>query len=720
MKEEEKFLEKIEQLEEEVVAKNKDDLEKLGKKHDDQRALDQSSGENLNNSKKKKFSGIAVFATTFLLFLIFVVLLIFVLSFGGAGNPVLKFFGQNEDSVKDFLLSVVNGSFGFLSVILLLAITITIFFGFSQKNNLKKSANFVFAGISFGLLLFNILVWLGMFKFVDALAVSPGSEGGKIIMIPADTSDLVAPVEIEFSAKNIEQEITTRGMKIIQGFSWNFGDEFLPKVRDQKVTHFFTKDGFHEVKLKVFFHDDTFIEKSISFEIPRATFEINPIKPKALAKIQFDATLISESLPGVKSYEWDFDNDLIYEKSTNQPKIAQILEKIGTYKINLRILDQNNNLHNFFREIEISEISRDDIFAKIRTSPPADPMTGFLQAQVLQEIQFDASKSESENDTISEFLWDFGDGTEKKGKKVSKSFEKQGEFEVVLTIKDNEGNYQEASMVVSTIPEKSSPVPIVRTIPKMNGNKLSANVSEKILFDASNSADSDNNIINFEWDLDGDGDFEKSGSEIEKVFRETGEFEVVLRVTDADANFDILKIPVEIKQKSLIAKIETNKETAEMPCEIEFDGSFSVCNLEDCDISAYKWDFGDDTGEQIAGAHIPHLFSDLGEFEVQLSVVSNLGEVDSVTKKVFCRQTPLVSCFSVSRDKGKAPVEIDFDSSCTTGMPQKWSWDFGDGIISKQPSPSHTFEKSGEYSVTLTVVDEKQNISKRSMKIFAE
>ena len=52
------------------------------------------------------------------------------------------------------------------------------------------------------------------------------------------------------------------------------------------------------------------------------------------------------------------------------------------------------------------------------------------------------------------------------------------------------------------------------------------------------------------------------------------------------------------------------------------------------------------------------------------------------------------------------PMFFDFDfSDATTGIPDvaSWSWDFGDGSVSADQSPEHTYAAPGTYSVSLTV-----------------
>jgi phosphatidylserine/phosphatidylglycerophosphate/cardiolipin synthase-like enzyme len=67
------------------------------------------------------------------------------------------------------------------------------------------------------------------------------------------------------------------------------------------------------------------------------------------------------------------------------------------------------------------------------------------------------------------------------------------------------------------------------------GEDVSAVESEEIFFDGSNSFD-DVGIVNFSWDLDGDGDYDEFGPQITHTFERTGNHTVTLRVEDAWGN----------------------------------------------------------------------------------------------------------------------------------------------------------------------------------------
>lgn len=61
-------------------------------------------------------------------------------------------------------------------------------------------------------------------------------------------------------------------------------------------------------------------------------------------------------------------------------------------------------------------------------------------------------------------------------------------------------------------------------------------VGDRLAFDASDSFAASGSIQSYEWDFDGDGTFEQSGSRVERVFGSVGRHDVTLRITDADGD----------------------------------------------------------------------------------------------------------------------------------------------------------------------------------------
>jgi beta propeller repeat protein/parallel beta-helix repeat protein len=74
-------------------------------------------------------------------------------------------------------------------------------------------------------------------------------------------------------------------------------------------------------------------------------------------------------------------------------------------------------------------------------------------------------------------------------------------------------------------------------------------------------------------------------------------------------------------------------------------------------------------------------------------------------------KTPVADFFA-NVTSGNAPLRVLFTDS-STGAPDFWHWDFGDGIKSKRAlNATHTFTEPGEYDVSLTVTNENGSNTK--------
>jgi PKD repeat protein len=58
--------------------------------------------------------------------------------------------------------------------------------------------------------------------------------------------------------------------------------------------------------------------------------------------------------------------------------------------------------------------------------------------------------------------------------------------------------------------------------------------------------------------------------------------------------------------------------------------------------------------------------------------------------------------FTFDKSSGEPPLSVQFlDRS--SGHPQIWNWEFGDGSTSREANPVHTYDNEGQYAVSLTV-----------------
>jgi len=112
------------------------------------------------------------------------------------------------------------------------------------------------------------------------------------------------------------------------------------------------------------------------------------------------------------------------------------------------------------------------------------------------EVTFDASASSSPNGPIVNYSWDFGDGATAGGVIVTHTYTEKGVYEVTLEVRDSAGETGARTKSVEAL----NRVPVARFKP----NVSTTGVRQPIWFNASESTDSDGEIVDYLWDF-GDG-----------------------------------------------------------------------------------------------------------------------------------------------------------------------------------------------------------------------
>ncbi|MCL6642911.1 MAG: PKD domain-containing protein, partial [Candidatus Bipolaricaulota bacterium] len=117
----------------------------------------------------------------------------------------------------------------------------------------------------------------------------------------------------------------------------------------------------------------------------------------------------------------------------------------------------------------------------------------------------------------------------------------------------------------------------------------------------------------------------------------------------------------------------------------------------------YEWDFGD--GATGTGQTASHAYSASGTYTVKLTV-KTAAQAKETSPKLESRQTAQIEvtvtaalsvAISASVTEGPAPLEVSFIAE-VQGTAAKYNWDFGDGSISTEASPTHTFTTRGAYT----------------------
>ncbi len=326
---------------------------------------------------------------------------------------------------------------------------------------------------------------------------------------------------------------------------------------------------------------------------------------------------------------------------------------------------------------------------------------------------------------IRQINWDFdGDGKyDASGAKVTYRFLDKG---------DNNGRFPVTATVAyfSTVEKKEVSFKSIREV-IINNEKVKAKIIAapesgpfplEVEFNAAESKDPDGEVIMYEWDLDGDGDFEirQDTPIITETFMKVGEYKVQLRVTGQNNDTDVVEKIITVKTpESDLKAVITSADALEgyAPLKISFDGSQSF--VKEGVITQYEW-FIEGEDEPVLGRKLQRIFRTPGEYSVSLTVQNDLGErqrverkitvlEDNVTAKIEVKTTPASASNSVL--EGVVPFEVSFDASTSRiKEPLEWNWDFNDdGIVDAYgEAVQHVFRKVGTFEVQLTIIDSDQ------------
>ncbi|MCF7918000.1 PKD domain-containing protein [Candidatus Gracilibacteria bacterium] len=328
-----------------------------------------------------------------------------------------------------------------------------------------------------------------------------------------------------------------------------------------------------------------------------------------------------------------------------------------------------------------------------------------------------------EPNLIRQINWDFdGDGKiDASGPKVTQRFvdkgKNNGRFPVTATVTYFSPSLQEEksfSMSKEVIISNQAVVAVLKADP------IAGEVPLKVKFSAKDSQDPDGSIVLYEWDLDGNGEYEIQGDSAitaEKTFAKVGEFTVRLRTTGSNNDTSIAEQTVIAgsSEENLKADIVAEEGfTGAAPFRVTLDGGQSFTKFGE--IVKYEWFVAGDE-KAVVGRKIQRTFQKPGEYTVTLTVENDLGEKNRISEifhvtdgqqKVNLRVKTVPTSDQEGVVRGITPFEVAFSASQSEiKNAVEWRWDFqDDGIIDAyEETVEFIFRNAGNYNVRLTVVD---------------
>jgi gliding motility-associated-like protein len=207
-------------------------------------------------------------------------------------------------------------------------------------------------------------------------------------------------------------------------------------------------------------------------------------------------------------------------------------------------------------------------------------------------------------------------------------------------------------------------------------------------------------IIDYMWDFNGDGEVDALGPEPDYVFETAGEFFAVLTATNADGcvSVDTSDTPLTVLEPQVPSFSSSLVES----CAGE---TFGFCTEYNAD-NLYTWDFHDGTSPQemlAIDSCITHIYEDTGYFDVTLTVFNGACNTYHTIEDYIHVVPPLALFeFEVICDN----YSVEFHDMSIEG--DSLIWDFGDEtpFVINDNNPTHQYASPGQYTVTLTAYKE--------------
>lgn len=157
------------------------------------------------------------------------------------------------------------------------------------------------------------------------------------------------------------------------------------------------------------------------------------------------------------------------------------------------------------------------------------------------------------------------------------------------------------------------------------------------------------------------------------------------------------------------AVITASAERLETLTAIAFDASSST--IQSGSLAGYSWDLdGDGLFEKSTiESTVTHVYTQDGVVSVRVKILTDEGP-ESISEplsiEVLNRAPSASFSISTAEPTNGAPVTFTDMSSDRDGSVHAWFWNFGDGSISSDQHPVHTFDRAETFLVTLFVIDD--------------
>jgi PKD repeat protein len=479
----------------------------------------------------------------------------------------------------------------------------------------------------------------------------------------------------------------------IQSIEWDFGDGggFVPG--ESPVEHAYASPGERSVTMRVTDSggEQTLVTKDLRVNAPPdAGFDFAPTVPNVGDSVSFDASSSADDLPiPADGYDWDLDGDGTFGDAVGT-QASRSFDSPGDRTVSLRVTDSDGSVSTASKPLRVNSPPIADF-----TFSPAVPLLG-------RRVEFESTSTDDRS--IISYDWELdgdGDFDDAHGPAIGHTFLTAGLRDVLLRVTDDDGAQ---SQVTKQVWVNRRPLADFDFLPK------TPRVDEAIEFTStSTDPDGPETIVAYEWELDGDGDFDDAaGPQITHSYATPGEKTVSLRVTDSGGEPSVERDRKVLVQIANPDASFTFAPASPVPGQTVGFQSTSVPS-EGAAITAEEWDLdGDGQFDDAQGRAASAAFATAGPKAVSLRVTDEHG-FDIHSQQVVVNAPPVAALrFSPATPVTGETVELMSLSVDPDGPIASEAWDLdGDGAFDDAVgrTAARSFARAGAQTVGLRVTD---------------
>ncbi|PKL58347.1 MAG: cell surface protein, partial [Methanomicrobiales archaeon HGW-Methanomicrobiales-5] len=395
---------------------------------------------------------------------------------------------------------------------------------------------------------------------------------------------------------------------------------------------------------------------------PEAKFSVDPATGTAPLTVRF--TDLSTGSP--EEWGWEFGDG---DWSTEQNPV-HTYESPGEYTVSLEVSSRFGS----------DTATETDL---IRAELPEPPSAGFSATPASGGAPLAVRFTDESTNSPDTWFWNFGDGTASEDQNPEHTYAAVGTYSVSLTASNAAGSTEITKPDYITVIEPPTASFMADT---RNGT-----APLTVRFTDTSTGD----VTTWSWRF-GDGGI-SSEQNPEHPYLAAGTYTVSLEVKNSAGSDTETKSGYITVIERPVAAFTVNTVKGVAPLKARFTDTSTGVPM------SWSWDFGD--GVTSADRSPEHTYGSPGTYTVSLTVANSAGENTTTKTGHITVFEPLSAGFEANATVGRVPFSVRFTDQ-STGSPEEWRWEFGDGSLSNDQNPTHTYQSAGIYTLTLTVENE--------------